>query len=125
MKKIDEPRYLRFKKPVLQKMFSYCLSTNGENSSVSRIEQYNMQGKLVAKYCVHFHDTLIPATDACIMRMSLVNGGIEMLKASSNVYEPSTTVDLSIINNTVDKQLNKNLTKQLTIAEAFHAVKAA
>lgn len=55
----------------------------GERATVHRILQYD-KNKVVGSYCVHFSDDKIPPTDACVMRMALINSGIENLKKHSN-----------------------------------------
>jgi hypothetical protein len=61
----------------------YVWKVPGERSTVHRILQYE-KNKVIGSYCVHFADDKIPPTDACVMRMALINSGIANLKKHSN-----------------------------------------
>ncbi len=85
----------------------------GERSYHSMIEQWDKHSK-VASYCVHFENHNIPPTDAAIMRMSLVFGGIEMLRQASNVYTHER----------YGQRTRKPESRILSLHEAFRQVKA-
>lgn len=55
----------------------------GERATIHRIVQYK-KSQALNSYCVHFEDTRIPPTDACVMRMALIWAGIDVLKKNAN-----------------------------------------
>ena len=64
----------------------------GEGSYTSMVEQYKDR-KLISKFCVHFDNHNLPPTDACIMRIAMIMGGVNMLRKSSNEYKHNTIVN--------------------------------
>lgn len=93
----------------------YVWKVPGERAKVHRILQYE-KNSVINSYCVHFEDSKIPPTDACIMRMALINSGIDNLKEYSNHYTPSEYLK--------EVKVATVPHRQLTTLEAMKLVKA-
>jgi hypothetical protein len=108
-------RYLKFGY-IMMSAHGYTWKVPGERSTVYRVIQYQKE-KAINAYCVHFSDTNIPPTDACVMRMALIWAGIDVLKKHSNVG-PADSWSTGTYGAPVKQD------KGLTMLEAIKKVKA-
>ena len=114
---VGEKEYKRYRRfgYIMMSAHGFTWKVPGERGTVYYVIQYHKNREL-NKYCVHFQDSKIPPTDACVMRMALINSGIENLKKHSNCFQSS--IDLS-----VSSPIVKTEQRQLTTMEAMKLVK--
>lgn len=110
-------RYLKFGYVIIS-AHGFIWRVPGEKSSVNRVEQYQ-RNKLLRRYCVHFSNDKIPPTDACVMRMTLVLAGVDVITKHSNVYEQNKVLEK------VQKKIEGAVENTvLTLQEALQELKA-